>query len=149
MSGTFGFVMMVQERWWVEFGRRLEKGENIHSFVLKGAAPPKNAQIILFYVTAPVKEMAGYARFIERRFGEPQEIWRTYGGESVLESSEEYEKFIGSVRQVSFVRFKDLHVAANSISLKTLLLSLGVRRLSRKGFYVDKETAERLISMME
>jgi len=141
--------MMIQERWWVEFRWRLEKGEINHSFVLRGAAPPKNTHIILFYATLPVQEMIGYARFIERRFGEPHEIWRTYGGESVLGSLEEYEKFIGSVRQVSFVRFKDLHVAVNPISLKTLLMPLGVKRLSRKGFYVDKETAERLISMME
>lgn len=141
--------MMVQERWWVEFRRRVEKGEIKHSFVLRGAAPPKDTQKILFYVTTPVQEVAGYAWFIERRFGEPDEMWGTYGGESVLKSREEYEEFIGSVRQVSFVRFKDLHVAVNPISLKTLLTSLGVKRLSRKGFYIDKETTQRLISMME
>jgi predicted transcriptional regulator len=141
--------MMVQERWWVEFRRRLENGKIGHSFVLRGAAPPKNTQMILFYVTAPVQELAGYASFVERKCGEPHEMWRMHGGESVLKSREEYEKFIGDVQQVSLVRFRDLHVTVNPISLKTLLMSLGVKRLSRKGFYVGKETAQRLISMME
>jgi predicted transcriptional regulator len=128
---------------------RLEEGEEIHSFVLRGCGAPVNACMILFYVAAPVKELAGYAEFVERRCGGVQEVWDVFGRESVLASREAYEEFVGGARRVSFVRFKDLHVAGGPISLKTLLLSLGVKRLSRKGFYVDRETTERLISMME
>jgi hypothetical protein len=33
--------------------------------------------------------------------------------------------------------------------LKSVLMLLGVERLSRKGFYVDKKTAEKLLMSME
>ena len=56
---------------------------------------------------------------------------------------------MGPARLVSFVRFENLREAANSIPLVKLLMLLGVKRLSRKGFYLDKETAAGLISLME
>jgi predicted transcriptional regulator len=115
----------------------------------RGAAPPKGTQILLFYVSKPVKNLGGYADFVERKFGTPEELWSKYGDESVLKSEEDYEEFVGTTQNVSFIRFKNLHEAANPIPLGNLLMLLGVKRLSRKGFYVNKETAAKLISLME
>ena len=149
MSQRHGFVMMVKEKWWIEFRRRLQEGKKVHSFVLRGAAPPKDTQLILFYVTKPVRAIAGYAHYIERIVGNPQDLWSRHGTESVLGSKPRYEEFVGNAVEVSFVRFKDLSVAVNPLSLSRLLMLLGVKRLSRKGFYVDKDLSDRLILMME
>ncbi|MGA3192421.1 MAG: hypothetical protein ABSD73_07895 [Candidatus Bathyarchaeia archaeon] len=149
MSERYAFVMMVMEKWWVAFCRRSEEGKNVHSFVIRGAAPPKSTLLIHFYVTKPVSAIAGYAHFIERVVGNPQELWSRFGGESVLGSNARYEEFVGNTLEVSFVRFKDLNVAVNPISLSRLLMFLGVKRLSRKGFYVNNKLSDTLISMME
>jgi predicted transcriptional regulator len=149
MNEHYAFIMMVREKWWIKFRERHKEGKKIHSFVMRGAAPPKSAQFILFYVTKPVREIAGYAQYIERKVGDPQELWNTYDSESVLNSEEQYEEFIGNAQKVSFVRFKNLREAANPISLNNLLMLLGVKRLSRKGFYINKETAYKLFSVME
>jgi predicted transcriptional regulator len=149
MSKNYAFVMMVKEKWWVEFCRRHQDGKKVYSFVNRGAAPPKSTQLMLFYVTKPVRALAGYATYIERVIGNPKELWDKYGNESVLGSRNRFEEFVGNVQQASFVRFKDLSVAVNPISLSLLLMSLGLKRLSRKGFYIDKDTSDMLISMME
>jgi predicted transcriptional regulator len=149
MNEDYAFIMMVKEKWWIKFRERHEEGKKIHSFVTRDAAPPKSTQFILFYVTKPVGEIAGYTQFIERKVGDPQQLWKMYGSESVLSSEEQYEEFIGSARKVSFVRFNNLSEATNPISLNNLLMFLGIKRLSRKGFYVNKETADKLISFMK
>jgi predicted transcriptional regulator len=149
MSERYGFVMMVREKWWIEFRRRLREGKEVHSFVIRGAGPPKGTEVILFYVTKPVRAIAGYAHYIERIVGNPQDLWSMHGDESVLGSKLRYEEFVGSAAEVSFVRFKDLNVAVNPVPLSRLLMFLGVKRLSRKGFYVDKDMSDRLISMLE
>jgi predicted transcriptional regulator len=149
MVGKYAFVMMVQGKWWQKFRRRLREGKQVHSYVQKGLAPPKNTSLILFYVTKPVGEMSGYADFVERKTGAAEDVWEEYGSESVLSSKQQYEEFVGKKRKVSFIRFKSLREVANPMPLKSVLMLLGVERLSRKGFYVDKKTAEKLLMSME
>ena len=149
MGGKYAFIMMIQEKWWKEFQHQHHQGRSIHSYVRIGPAPPKDGSLILFYVTKPVGEMAGYAELIERKVGEAGELWEEHGFESVLRSKEQYEEFVRGSQRVSFVRFKNLHEATKPIPLNDILMLLGTDRLSRKGFYVDKETADKLISSME
>ena len=149
MSGKQAFVIMVQNRWWSEFCRRNHDGEKTYSFVLRGIAPPKDASRVLFYVTKPVGEIAGYADFIERKVGDADRLWKEHGGESVLGSKEKYDGFVKDSRKVSFVRFKDLHEASKAIPLNYVLMSLGVRRLGRKGFYIDKEAEDKFVALMK
>jgi predicted transcriptional regulator len=104
---------------------------------------------IVFYVGNPVKAVDGYAEFIERKLGTPEEAWEKFGQESVLQSKKGYEEFVGNPTQVSFIRFQNLKTASNPVPLDTLRMLRGVKMLSRKGFYVDKNMAEKLISMME
>jgi predicted transcriptional regulator len=111
-------------------------------------APPKNAIKILFYVSKPIGEIAGYAEFVQRTVGEPMELWEKYEEESVLRSEGEYREFLGEQHQVSFIRFQNLVEARHGLSLADVLAILGMRRLSRKGFYVDEETAEKMVSYM-
>jgi predicted transcriptional regulator len=149
MSEKQAFVMMVQIRWWNEFCRRNHEGKRTHSFVLRGIAPPKDASRVLFYVTKPVGEIAGYADFIERKVGDAERLWREHGDESVLGSKEKYYGFVKDSLKVSFVRFKDLHEGAAAVPLNYVLMSLGVRRLGRKGFYIDKEIEDKFVALMK
>jgi predicted transcriptional regulator len=148
MNENYAFVIMIKEKWWQEFLRLHHKGKQIQSYVQRGQAPPKNTSLIIFYVTKPVAKIGGYAEFVERKVGSAEKMWKTHGDESVLSSAEQYFDFVSGKQHVSFVRFKNLQEAANPISLNNVLLFLGVSRLSRKGFYVDKETADRLIELM-
>ena len=149
MSEHYAFVMMTKEKYWLLFRERELEGKRTQSFVLKGAAPPKATRILLFYVCNPVKAIDGYAEFIERRMGAPEDVWNEYSDESVLQSKQSFLEFIGDPERVSFVRFTNLKKASNPISLSNLRMVLGVKRISRKGFYLNKNMTDKLISMME
>jgi len=104
--------------------------------------------LILFYVAKPAGHVAGYGEFVERKVGNALELWAKHGVESALSSKEQYEVFIKDKERVAFIRFKNLHEAAKPISYDDLLGQLGKKRLSRAGFYIDKETSEKLIALM-
>lgn len=148
MKERYAFIMMIRDRWWREFQRFNREGRSVHSYVQRGLTP-KNASIIFFYVTKPVGEIAGYAEFIERKVGKANELWKGYGNESVLSSEDQYNEFVKDMKRVSFIRFKNLREAANPIPLSNILLLLGVKRLARGGFYIDKDTADKLIAFMK
>ncbi|MEM3627062.1 MAG: hypothetical protein QXZ25_03440 [Candidatus Bathyarchaeia archaeon] len=149
MDGKHAFVIMIKDKWWREFLRFRDEGRDVQSYVQRGWAPPKGASLIFFYVVKPVGELAGYAEFIERKVGGADELWREHGHESVLNSAEQYFEFVKGQQRVSFIRFKELRKAAKPIPLNNLLMLLGVNRLARRGFYINRETAEKLIAMME
>jgi predicted transcriptional regulator len=149
MSEKHAFIMMIKEKWWKEFRRHHHQGRNVNSYVRAGVAPPKNASTIFFYVTKPVGEIVGYGDFVERRVGEADEMWKELGHESALASKAEYKEFIGNKKDVSFVRFKNLQEAVKPLSLSNVLMLLGTKRLSRKGFYVSDETSKQLVSLMK
>lgn len=149
MKQHYAFVMMVREKYWIAYRDRHHEGEKVHVYVARGAAPPKDTRLLLFYVSKPVKSLCGYASFIGRKLGDPAELWSQYSDESVLKSGPEYEGFVGAAGSVSFVRFTDLHEAVNPVPLRNLLMFFGVKRLSRKGFYLGKDIADKLISMMD
>jgi predicted transcriptional regulator len=148
MKENYAFVIMIKDKWWREFCRRHHEGKKAHSYVQGGWAPPKSTSLIFFYVTKPVAEIAGYAEFIERKVGDAESLWSQHGNESALQTAEKYAEFIQDKQRVSFIRFKNLQEVAKPIPLKNVLMLLGVKRLARKGFYIDKETADKLIVLM-
>jgi predicted transcriptional regulator len=148
MNETYAFVMMIKGKWWREFCNLNHEGKETFSYVQGWWGAPKSASLIFFYVTKPVGEMAGYAEFIERKVGDAESLWKEHGNESVLKSKEKYEEFIQGKQRVSFVRFKNLQEVAKPISLNNLLMLFGAKRLARGGFYINKETADKLIAIM-
>jgi predicted transcriptional regulator len=148
MKENSAFVIMIKDKWWHEFCSLHREGKEVQSYVQGGWAPPKNASLIIFYVTKPVAQIAGYAEFVERKVGEAEGLWKAYGHESVLRSQEQYLEFVSGKQRVSFIRFKDLHEAAKPIPLSNVLMFLGVKRLSRKGFYINDDLADKLIALM-
>jgi predicted transcriptional regulator len=149
MDDKYAFVMMVKDKWWRDFLRLHDEGKDVQSYVQRGWAPPKDTLLIFFYVVKPVGELAGYAEFIERKVGGADELWREYGHESVLNSAEQYFEFVKGHQRVSFIRFKSLRKATKPIPLNNILMLLGVNRLARRGFYINRETAGKLIKLME
>jgi predicted transcriptional regulator len=117
--------------------------------VQKGEAPPRGASVILFYVTKPTAQLAGWSEFIERKVGKPIDVWEEHGKESVLRSEREFKEFVGDWPRVSFIRFENLREAAHAMSLADILRLLGKRRLSRKGFYIDRDITERAIALLD
>jgi len=148
MNEKYAFVIMIRDKWWREFCRRHHEGKKVHSYVQGGWAPPKSTSLIFFYVTKPVAEIAGYAEFIERKVGDAESLWDEHGNESALQTAEKYAEFIRDKQRVSFIRFKNLQEAAQPIPLNNVLMLLSVKRLARKGFYINKESADKLIALM-
>lgn len=149
MKERYAFIIMIKDKWWQEFCRLRRNGKQVQSYVGGMRAPPRNASLLIFYVSKPIGEIAGYAEFIERKVGKPEELWREHGSESVLSSEEQYFEFVKDKPSVSFIRFKNLHEAAKPIPLNNILMLLGVNRLARGGFYIDREVAEKMITLME
>jgi len=149
MKQHYAFVVMVREKYWLAYRDRNDEGKKAHAYVVRGAAPPKNVKVLLFYVSKPVKSLCGYANFIGREVGDSAMLWNKHCDESVLRSWVEYEEFVGTAGSVSFIRFNDLREAVDPIPLRNLLSFFGVKKLSRKGFYVDKDVTGQLILMME
>ncbi len=148
MKENCAFVIMIKDKWWREFCRRHHEGKKVHSYVQGGWAPPKSTSLMFFYVTKPAAEIAGYAEFVERKVGDAESLWNAHGNESALQTAEKYAEFVRDKQRVSFIRFKNLQEAAQPIPLNNVLMLLGVKRLARKGFYIDKETADKLIALM-
>lgn len=144
-----GFVLMIRNTWWQEFRQQHHGGKKVQSYVRVGKASPREASKLFFYLVKPVGEIVGHADFIERKVGDPKELWKEHGHESVLSTLQQYENVVKYKPEASFIQFKNLHEAGKPIALNDLLMLLGTGRLQRKGFYVNRETAEKLIDLME
>jgi len=101
--------------------------------------------MLLFYVTYPHKEIRGVGDFIERITGDADDLWNTYGHESLLESREEYMDFLQGRTKATFIRFKNLRVLAVPIPASVISQVTGISRMPRMGKYITKEMANRLI----
>jgi predicted transcriptional regulator len=106
---------------------------------------PKEAKLLLFYVTHPHKEIRGVGDFIERITGNADDLWNIYGHESLLASYEEYMDFLQRRMKATFIRFKNLRVLAAPVSASVISKVTGTSGIPRMGMYITKEMAQRLI----
>ena len=117
----------------------------MHVFVRRGLVGPKNAKLLLFYVTHPHKEIRGVGEFIERITGDSKDLWKTYGHESLLRSYEEYMDFLQGRRKATFIRLKNLRELPTPKSSDVISQVIGMRRMPRMGTYITKEIVDQLI----
>jgi len=117
----------------------------VHAFVRRGLVGPKKAKLLLFYVTYPHKEIRGVGDFIERITGDAEDLWNTYGHESLLESYEEYMDFLNGRTKATFIRFKNLRVLAAPVPASVISQVTGIGTMSRMGKYITNDVANRLI----
>jgi len=117
----------------------------VHVFVRRGLVGPKNAELLLFYVTHPHKEIRGVGEFIERITGDAEDLWKTYGHESLLRSYKEYMDFMQGRRKATFIRLKNLRELPTPVRAKVISQVLGIRRMPRMGKYITKKMVHQLI----
>jgi len=145
VSEKYAYILLTNEKWWSRRRDQNNVGKTLQAFVRRGTVGPKNAELILFYVTYPFKEIRGYGEFLERVTGTTEELWNTYGHETVFKSYEEYVEFMRGKTKATFIRFKNLHELSSPITASVISQITGIGRMPRSGKYVNKETAHELI----
>jgi len=145
MSKRYAYILMDNEKWWNRLCNQNRAGKKLHAFVRKSAVGPKNAKILVFYVTHPFKEIRGYGEFVERIVGDAEELWNTYGSETCLKSYKEYKDFLQGRSEATFIRFKNLRELSPSISASVIYQIIGIRKMPQGGRYINKKTAHELI----
>jgi len=141
----YAYVLLNMEKYWNRLCDQNRTGKKVHAFVRKGYVGPKKAKILLFYVTYPHKEIRGIGDFIERITGDTDDLWNSYGHESLLESYEEYIDFMQGRRRATFIRFKNLRLLTSPIPASVISKVIGISRMPRMGKYITEEMALRLI----
>jgi len=141
----YAFILLSIDRFWNRLCNRNRAGKTVHVFVRKGLVGPKNAELLLFYVTHPHKEIRGVGEFIERITGDAKDLWKTYGHESLLRSYKEYMDFMQGRRKATFIRLKNLRELPTPKPANVISQVLGIRRMPRMGKYITKEMVDQLI----
>jgi len=140
-----GFILPIEARWWKRFCDRNRESKTLHAYIRRGSVGPKDARLILFYVTSPFKEIRGFGEFVDRISGDADELWRNHGSETCLRSYEEFKNLMDGRRKATFILFKNLHELSKPVSFETISKKLGIRRMSRMGKYITREESLGLI----
>jgi len=141
----YAYILINDEKWWNRRIGQNKTGKSVHAFVRRGRVGPKGAHLLLFYVKHPVREIRGFGEFVERITGDTDELWNTYGHETVFESINEYKNFVEGRTKVTFIRFKNLQELSNPIHFKAFSSIIDVARMPRSGKYISRETTNQLI----
>ena len=141
------YMLVEHEKWWNSRRDKNRKGVNTQVFVRRGRVGPKKAQKLLFYVKLPVGEIRGYGDFLERITGTADELWNSYGSETVFESRDQYDGFVEGRSKVTFIRFKNLQELEKPVCWKDLSAALGIKKMPNGGRYLSKETVNSILKM--
>jgi len=145
LSERYAYVLLTAEKWWNRRCNQRKMGKTFQVFVRRGMVGPLNAEVLLFYVKHPVREIRGKAEFVERVVGNIDELWNKYGDETVFESYSEYREFLNGRMKTTFIRFKNLQELTQPIPEKPFLQIIGGgTMLPRSGRYISKEIASAL-----
>jgi predicted transcriptional regulator len=139
LSERYAYILLTAEKWWNRRCNQRNSGKIFQAFVRHGSVGPLSAEVLLFYVKNPVREILGKAEFVERVTGNAEELWNKYGEETVFESYDEYKEFMGDQSKATFIRFKNLHELEKPTPLKDILQKLGKSALARSGKYISQE----------
>jgi predicted transcriptional regulator len=146
LSERYAYVVLEAEKWWNRRYSQSKAGKTFQAFVRRGKVGPLNAELLLFYVKHPVREIRGKADFIERIVGNVDELWNKHGVETVFASYDEYREFLDGRQEATFIRFKNLQELTQPITGKSFLGKIGGgSMLSRNGRYLSKELVNALI----
>ena len=146
LSERFAYLLLEEEKWWNRRRNQRKAGNVPQAFVRRGKVGPLNAELLLFYVKHPVREIRGKAKFVERIVGNVDDLWSKYGAETVFESYDEYREFLNGREETTFIRFKNLQELLQPIAGKSFLEKIGGGvMLSRNGRYLSKELTSMLV----
>lgn len=119
--------------------------DSVHAFVRRGRVGPKEASKILFYVKHPVKAVKGSGNFFERITGTSDDLWNLYGAETVFETKDEYDTFVGGRNKVTFIRFKGMEEFEDPVTFDVVYAATGLRQMPRGGKYLSRETVNSML----
>jgi len=143
----YAYILVEHEKWWNHRCNQSQQGLTTQAFVRKGKVGPKDAKTLLFYIKLPIGEIRGYGDFLERISGTPDELWNTYGAETVFTSREQYYDFVEGRDKVTFIRFKNLQEIEKPVRWKDLSALLGIKKMPNGGRYLSRETSNSLVKM--
>jgi predicted transcriptional regulator len=141
----YTYILVEHEKWWNKRCDKNQKGMTTQSFVRRGRVGPKDTKTLLFYVKLPVGELRGYGDFLERISGSADELWNTYGSETVFESRDQYNEFVEGRSKVTFIRFKNMQQLEKQIGWKDLSAELRIKKMPNGGKYLSRETVNSLL----
>jgi len=141
----YAFIVLNLEKFWKRLCSQNRAGKRAHAFVRRGVVGPKNAKLLFFYVTHPHKDIRGYADFVERVTGDAEDLWKSLGHESLL-NSDEYKDFLQGRKKATFIRFRNLRELPTRITTKVLSQVVGKERMPQMGLYLTEKLANQLIS---
>jgi len=145
VSERHAYILLNYEKFWNRVCSQKKAGKALQAFVRRGNVGPKKAELILFYVSHPFKEIRGVGEFIERKTGDAKELWNAHGSETCLKSYEEYADFLQGRPKATFIRFKNLREFPVPIPASRIFKVTGIRRMPRSGKYISKKTVNQLI----
>jgi len=97
-------------------------------------------------VIHPHKDIRGFADFVERVTGDAENLWKSLGHESLLNSYDEYYDFLQGRKKATFIRFRNLKEFPQTVTTKTMAQIIGKERMPQMGLYLTERIAHRLIS---
>ncbi len=141
----YAYVLVEDEKWWHRRCTRNKSGHSVHSFVRRGKVGPKETGRLFFYIKLPLRQIKGFADFVERITGPRDELWSLYGSETIFENREEYDKFVGDRDSVTLIRFKDMQELDQPVSFETFHAVTGIKKMPNGGMYLSRETLNQMI----
>jgi len=133
------------EKFWKRLCSQNRAGKHAHAFIRRGVVGPKNAKLLFFYVTHPHKDIRGFADFVERVTGDAEDLWKSLGNESLL-NSDEYKDFLQGRKKSTFIRFRNLRELPTPVTTKRLSQIIGKEKMPQMGLYLTEKMANQLIS---
>jgi hypothetical protein len=143
-TDRYAYILTVDEKYWNRLRQHKEAPKGTHVFVRKSQVAPKDARLLLFYVTKK-RQILGVADFVERLSGNYMELWEKFGNESCFESIDEYKNFVENREDMTFIRFNNFREIANPAPKEVLAKILGSLYRFRLGRYLDRETVTQLM----
>jgi len=148
MSERYGYILTIEEHFWNRFLKQNKEGKTVQAYVSSADIVKDPVTMLFFYSVREHRDILGYAHFIEKKAGDPTQLWNSFGQETCLNSLDEYFEVTRGKRKVIFIRFDNLHGGSNIIALDEIYEILGIERMPQTGMYVNKAQAERLTELL-
>jgi predicted transcriptional regulator len=142
----YGFILLSDEKWWKRLCESIRDNDKTQIFVRRNRVGPVAVEKLLFYVKRPLMQIRGVADFVERLSGNYKELWDLYGDGTCLKDFKEYANFLGGREHATFIRFKNFRELEPPIPMDVIRRVLGVKKIPRNGKYINRETANQLIT---
>jgi len=144
VSERHAYILLNYEKFWKRVCSQNRAGKVVHAFVRRGKVGPKKTELLLFYVTHPLKEIRGVGEFVERKTGDADDLWYAHGSETCLKTYEEYTDFLQGRPKATFIRFRNLRELPAPIPVSVICEATSIKQMPRSGKYINKKTVNQL-----